>query len=66
MNFNKVILKKTECIICKKRKHLKLFKAKYLLFDLKGTYNVVKCSICNLIRTDPLPTIDTMKYYYSK
>jgi len=66
MNFDKVILKKTKCIICNKRKHVKLFDAKYLFFDLEGKYNIVKCVNCGLIRTDPLPTISTMKYYYPK
>ena len=64
MNFNKIILKKTSCIVCKKINSKKLFNAKYLLFNLKGNYNVVRCIYCNLIRTDPMPTISTIKYYY--
>ena len=64
MNYNKIILKKTSCIVCKKINSKKLFNAKYLLFNLKGNYTVVRCNYCNLIRTDPMPTISSIKYYY--
>jgi 2-polyprenyl-3-methyl-5-hydroxy-6-metoxy-1,4-benzoquinol methylase len=66
LHFKNVILKKTSCIICNQANHKKLFSAKYLLFNLKGKYNVIKCNNCNLIRTDPMPTIGSMKYYYPK
>lgn len=66
MNYSSVILKKTNCVICKNKKSSYLFNAKYLLFNLEGDYNVLKCNSCELIRTDPLPTINTMEYYYPK
>jgi 2-polyprenyl-3-methyl-5-hydroxy-6-metoxy-1,4-benzoquinol methylase len=34
------------------------------LHDLPGTYSVVRCSACGLLRTDPRPTADTIGYYY--
>jgi len=34
------------------------------LHDLPGTYSVVRCSGCGLLRTDPRPTADTIGYYY--
>lgn len=34
------------------------------LHDLAGTYSVVRCSGCGLLRTDPRPTADTIGYYY--
>lgn len=35
-----------------------------LLNNLAGTFDVVKCRSCGLIRTNPRPTPDTIKFYY--
>jgi len=41
-----------------------LFGAKDLLHSLPGTYNVIRCRTCGLIRTNPRPTPETISYYY--
>ena len=34
------------------------------LLNLPGTYSVVKCRHCGLLRTNPRPTADTISFYY--
>lgn len=41
-----------------------LFTAHDILHNLPGEYNVVKCNCCDLVRTNPRPTPDTIGYYY--
>jgi 2-polyprenyl-3-methyl-5-hydroxy-6-metoxy-1,4-benzoquinol methylase len=41
-----------------------VLRGKDRLHDLAGTYSVVRCSGCGLLRTDPRPTPDTIGYYY--
>jgi SAM-dependent methyltransferase len=41
-----------------------LFSGHDLLHGLPGTYNVVRCGNCGLIRTNPRPTPDSIDYYY--
>lgn len=48
---------------CKSRDELVL-QGRDRLHDLPGTYSVVRCSACGLLRTDPRPTADTIGYYY--
>lgn len=35
-----------------------------LLRELPGRFNIVKCSNCNLLRTNPRPTSETIGFYY--
>jgi len=51
------------CIGCTKNDEV-IFSAHDLLHDLPGTYNVVKCCTCGLIRTNPRPTSETIGFYY--
>ncbi|WP_456415025.1 class I SAM-dependent methyltransferase [Thiolapillus sp.] len=41
-----------------------LFRGRDLLHELPGTYDVVRCGSCGLIRTNPRPTPGSMGYYY--
>lgn len=34
------------------------------LHDLPGSFSVVRCRTCGLLRTDPRPTAETMGFYY--
>lgn len=41
-----------------------LFKARDIMGNLPGEYNLVKCKTCGLIRLNPRPTQNTIGYYY--
>ncbi len=44
----------------------RLFTGRDLLHDLPGEYVIVKCNSCQLLRTSPRPTVETIGYYYPK
>lgn len=59
-----ISLEKTLCPICQGVDYIYLFSAKDTINNLDGYFNIVKCNKCNLIRTEPRPTPDSMSYYY--
>ncbi|HYE35045.1 class I SAM-dependent methyltransferase [Methylocaldum sp.] len=59
-----VVLESKPCPMgCASRDELVL-QGRDRLHDLAGTYSVVRCSECGLLRTNPRPTADTIGYYY--
>lgn len=52
------------CPLCQQAEDRQLFAGRDLLHDLPGTFTVVACTKCDLKRTSPRPTPDTIGYYY--
>jgi 2-polyprenyl-3-methyl-5-hydroxy-6-metoxy-1,4-benzoquinol methylase len=61
---NKVKLEDKPCPLCCRKDDELLFKGHDRLHDLPGEFNVVRCRICGLMRTNPRPTLDTIGFYY--
>lgn len=36
------------------------------IYNLPGTFTLMRCNTCDLMRTNPRPTQDTIKFYYPK
>ena len=52
------------CDFCGSSEATELFQGPDRLLGLPGTFSVVRCQTCGLIRQDPRPTAATMEYYY--
>jgi 2-polyprenyl-3-methyl-5-hydroxy-6-metoxy-1,4-benzoquinol methylase len=59
-----VVLESKPCLTGRESRDEPVLKGRDRLHDLPGTYSVVRCSVCGLLRTDPRPTADTIGYYY--
>ncbi len=64
MDINSVHMENRPCPLGCESKDKFLFSAGDLIQDLPGSFSVVKCRSCGLMRTDPRPTPDTIGFYY--
>lgn len=62
--YQNVVIESVHCCIGCKEDDQVIFSAHDLLHNLPGEYNVVKCSSCGLMRTNPRPTPETIGIYY--
>ncbi|MDP1785452.1 MAG: hypothetical protein Q8K81_08530, partial [Sulfuricurvum sp.] len=64
MQFSDVKFEYPDCP-CGESKHTIIINnAKDTLQNLEGVFNIVQCTKCNLVRTYPRPTPETICYYY--
>lgn len=59
-----VKLERTDCPVCGPAPATPVVTGHDLLHNLPGEYTVVECSRCQLLRTDPRPTPDSIGAYY--
>ena len=52
------------CDLCGSREHRVLFHARDTLYDIPGTFPVVRCTRCRLVYVNPRPTADAIWAYY--
>lgn len=52
------------CDLCGSREHRVLFHARDTLYDIPGTFPVVRCANCRLVYVTPRPTADAIWAYY--
>jgi len=64
MKFEEVKLFNPECTLCSSTSSEEILVASDNINDLPGIFSVVRCTECGLERTTPLPTIETMGFYY--
>jgi len=61
---NKVVFEDVSCPQGCSRNDETVFTGHDLLHNLPGEFTVVKCATCNLMRTNPRPTPETIGFYY--
>jgi 2-polyprenyl-3-methyl-5-hydroxy-6-metoxy-1,4-benzoquinol methylase len=59
-----VNLEETACPLCNEYNDVFITAGRDLLYDKSGDFTVVQCRTCELMRTNPRPTLDTIGYYY--
>jgi 2-polyprenyl-3-methyl-5-hydroxy-6-metoxy-1,4-benzoquinol methylase len=59
-----VVLEDVNCPLGCSRNDEFVLTGQDLLHDLPGEFTVVKCRVCELMRTNPRPTPDTIGFYY--
>lgn len=64
MVFEDVQSEEVSCLLCGESKSNVIFKGRDLLHDLQGDYKVVKCTACDMMRTNPRPSPESMGFYY--
>lgn len=58
------VFETTYCNYCGSNEVYPLFTGKDRLLHLPGTFRVVKCKNCGLLRQDPRPTRESIEFYY--
>ena len=61
---NQFQLEDKPCPCCNARNDNIILQGHDSLYDLPGTFNVVKCNKCGLLRTNPRPTPESIQFYY--
>ena len=64
MKMKKIILENKNCLFSCKQNDELILEASDLLFKKEGVFSIYKCKECNLIRTNPRPILEQMRYYY--
>ena len=59
-----VVFEEVPCDFCGSNDAVLLFSGPDRLLNLPGTFTVVRCSSCGLVRQNPRPTADTIDFYY--
>ncbi|WP_298272281.1 class I SAM-dependent methyltransferase [Geobacter sp.] len=61
---NKVMLENVSCPLGCPKSEEAILSGRDLLHDLPGTFTIIKCRTCGLMRTNPRPTPETIGFYY--
>ena len=64
MKYEEVELENWDCPLCGSENYKKLFNASDKISNLPGIFTVVKCNKCDLVRTNPRPTPQSIGFYY--
>jgi len=59
-----VKLERVPCPLCESHSYYRILEGRDLLHGLPGKFEIQKCSQCELVFTNPRPTLESIDYYY--